>query len=62
MRIRELRKKAGLTMTQLADRTGVTHPSVVAWEQGRKLPSADKLPVIAAALGCKIDDLFADAS
>lgn len=62
MRIRELRLKAGLKVTELADRVGVKHPAVVSWEQGKKMPTADKLPKLAAALGCTISDLFADAS
>ena len=56
--IRAKRKDRGLTMDQLADRLGVTRQSVGAWEGGIALPSADKLPEIAAALGCSIDDLY----
>ena len=58
VRIRELRQQAGMTLQELADRCGVKHTAVLAWEQGKKLPRADKLPKLAAALGCKIDELF----
>lgn len=58
MRIRELRHLAGLTQQAVADSVGVRHTAVVAWEKGSKNPSADKLPKLAATLGCSIDDLF----
>ena len=58
MRIRELRLEAGLTLKEVADCCGVKHTSVLAWEQGKKRPRADKLPQLASALGCKIDALF----
>ena len=56
--IRAKRKDRGLTMDQLADRLGVTRQAVGGWEGGIALPSADKLPEIAAALRCSIDDLY----
>lgn len=60
MRIRELRIAAGLTVQAVADAVGVKCPSVTAWEHGRAYPTADKLPKIAAVLGCKISDLYPD--
>ena len=53
------RKKAGLSQAELASAVGVTQASVAMWECGNKYPSSDKLPAIAVALGCSIDDLFA---
>ena len=58
--IRARRKAAGLTIEALSLRMGVTRQTVFNWESGARLPSADKLPEIAAALGCTIDDLFKD--
>lgn len=55
----DARKKAGLTQTELAAKIGVSQASVAMWECGSKYPSSDKLPAIAVALGCSIDDLFA---
>ena len=49
------RKAAGLTQAALAAILGV---SQAAWESGAKLPSAHKLPAIAEALSCTIDDLY----
>lgn len=52
------RKAAGLTQAALATILGVSQAAVAAWESGAKLPSAHKLPAIAAALSCTIDDLY----
>lgn len=52
------RKDAGLNQTQLAELCGVSQAAVAAWESGIKHPTADKLPKIAEALGCTIDDLY----
>ena len=56
--IEHCRKKAGLTQVQLADLLGVSQANISAWEKGKALPSADKLPNTAEVLKCKIDDLF----
>ena len=58
--IRAKRKAAGMTLEQLADRLHVTRQAVCRWEVGDALPTADRLPEIAAALGCTIDDLYRD--
>jgi len=52
------RKAAGYTQSSLASLLGVSQAAVAAWESGIKLPSAHKLPSIAAALHCTIDDLY----
>ena len=59
MKLKELRKKAGLTQKELSKRIGYKHQSAVGMmELGeRKLPS-DKIPILAEALGCEIKDLF----
>lgn len=56
--IRSLRKAAGLTQDELAERVGVCQSAVAVWESGNGFPTADKLPQIAKILGCTIDDLF----
>lgn len=52
------RKAAGLTQAALAHVIGVSQTSIAAWEAGGSYPKADKLPAIAAALSCTIDDLY----
>lgn len=54
------RKAASCTQSQLAEKLGVSQPAITAWETGSAFPRANMLPAIAAALGCSIDDLFAD--
>lgn len=58
MNIRALRNARGLTLTEFARRCDVSIPSAHQWEVGISFPSADKLPIIAAVLGCTIDDLY----
>ena len=58
MRLRELRKAAGLTVPQLAAAVGVTAAEVVAWECETYLPKTRLLPALAKVLGCGIGDLF----
>ena len=56
--IKKRREAAGLTVTQLADRVGVTSGAVSQWESGLTTPKTENLPTLAAALGCTIDDLY----
>ncbi len=58
MRIKELREKAGLTQTQLADCMGVDQAAVHRWEIGKAMPRAAKLPELAELLHCTIDELY----
>lgn len=57
-RIRELRKKANLTQSQLSKYLGIDTSAVSLWETGKSMPTADKLPDLAKILGCTIDELF----
>ena len=58
MIIKDRRVAKGMTQGELARLIGVSAPAIAQWECGDTNPSADKLPAIAAALGCTIDDLF----
>lgn len=55
-----MRRRAGLTVAQLAERLSVTRATIYFWEQGRYLPNAGLLPELAEILGCTIDELFTD--
>ena len=55
-----MRRRAGLTVAQLAERMGCTCSTIYFWEAGRYWPKAECLPQLAEALGCAIDDLFTD--
>ena len=59
MQIKQLRKKAGMSQKQLADRIGYKHQSAIAMiETGQRKIPADKIPILAKVLDCKISDLF----
>ena len=52
--------RARVTRPELARRLGVSLPMVHYWATGKKLPAARRLPQIAEALDCTIDELFAE--
>ena len=58
LKIRTLRKEAGISQTELAKILGCGQPNICAWESGKSQPTTDRLPALAKALGCTIDDLF----
>lgn len=58
--LKAMRRRAGYTVAQLAERLSVTRATIYFWEQGRYLPNAGLLPELAEILGCSIDELFAD--
>lgn len=58
--LKAMRRRAGYTVAQLAERLSVTKATIYFWEQGRYLPNAGLLPELAEILGCSIDDLFTD--
>ncbi|MCW5867456.1 MAG: helix-turn-helix transcriptional regulator [Candidatus Eremiobacteraeota bacterium] len=48
----------GLSQSALAKKTGQKRQYIWGWENGKSLPTADKLPGLADALGISIDDLL----
>ncbi|GFE77263.1 MULTISPECIES: helix-turn-helix domain-containing protein [Novosphingobium] len=56
-RLRRLRKQNGFSQGELAERIGVSKPTVWAWEHGRARPQDARLKGIADALGTTIEDL-----
>lgn len=57
-RIRALREAHGIPRRALAQAAEVTYQAVKQWEDGIVVPSADKLPIIAAVLGCEVGELY----
>ena len=55
-----MRRRAGITAADLAERMHYSRTTIYFWEQGRFWPSSQELPRIAEILGCTIDDLFTD--
>ena len=61
--IRFFRQKIGMTQEELASAIGYESASAITmWESGDRKPPSDKIPDIARALGCEIQDLFATSN
>ena len=61
MIVKELRLKAGLTQSQLAEKVGTDRSTVTKWELGESFPRASMIPALAAALNCSVADLFGES-
>lgn len=59
-RIKEARRKAGLTQGQVADKLGVSTAAVAQWERGIRNPKYQTLSKIAAALDVNCHDLLSE--
>ena len=57
-KIRELRKKKGITQEQLAIALSISPQAVSKWEMGTGYPDISILPVIAGYFGVSLDTLF----
>lgn len=57
-KIREQRKRNGLTQEQLAELTGIKPPHISKYENGKILPSIESLRKIAYTLNCLVDELY----
>jgi transcriptional regulator with XRE-family HTH domain len=57
-RLRQLRTAAGLTRTELGERSGVNFRTIEAWEQGRGEPLISAVPKLAKALGVQPGELL----
>lgn len=55
-RLKEMRKRKGLTQKELANKVGVSESYICQIEAG-KMVSLTKLDKMAEALGCKVKDL-----
>ncbi|MFF6772732.1 helix-turn-helix domain-containing protein [Streptomyces sp. NPDC012637] len=57
-RVRAVRRAKDLHQKELAEKVGVSAPTVARWESGQDFPKGEKLPAIAAALGQSLEVLF----
>lgn len=60
MTIKVHRLAVNKSQRQLGEEVGVEQNTVSQWESGTRKPPSDKLPALARALDCTIDELFAD--
>lgn len=58
--IREARRRAGLTQSELAARARTTQSAIARWESGRSVPSLDKLMVLVACCGLELSVAMAE--
>lgn len=58
MRLKEIRKEAGVTQVQLAELLEVSQSTICSWETGVAQVPSGMLPVLADLFGCTIDALF----
>jgi len=60
VRLRTLREKAGLTIEDMVNQTGVPQLTLYRWEAGYRMPPVDMYPILAEALGVKVRTLLPD--
>ncbi len=58
IRLKLVRTELGLTQAELAMRVGVSRKTINTVENGVFVPSTTLALKLAAALGCKVEDLF----
>lgn len=56
-RMRRFREASGLSRAELADRTGLSRPTIWAWESGKSTPRQSNLETLALALGISTQEL-----
>ena len=54
LRLKELREEAGLSVEQFAEKSGIPAATIYDWEKARRVPSIDRIPELAKALGIEI--------
>ncbi|WP_428678716.1 helix-turn-helix domain-containing protein [Sphingopyxis sp.] len=59
-RLHRLRVRAGLNQAEVADRMGVSAPSVSGWEKGRARPKHGRMAALADILGVQASELLGD--
>ncbi len=59
-KLKEARKNAGLTQTELAEKICVSRQAVTKWESGKGIPDVENLKTISRVLNVSIDFLLDD--
>ncbi len=57
-RLKEFRKKHGISQEKLAEKTNVTRQTIISIENGKYVPSLPLALKLAKEFGCKVEDLF----
>jgi len=57
-RLKEFRKKHGISQEKLAEKTDVTRQTIISIENGKYVPSLPLALKLAKEFGCTVEDLF----
>ena len=60
-RLKKLRKDAGLTQVDVANKLGISQPAYASWERGVKKPTQENLVKIAQILNVSVDYLVGNS-
>ena len=60
-RLKDLRKQAGLTQVDVAEKLGISQPAYASWEHGVKKPTQENLVKIAQILSVSVDYLVGNS-
>lgn len=61
-RLKDLRKQAGLTQVDVAEKLGISQPAYASWERGVKKPTQENLVKIAQILNVSVDYLVGNSN
>ncbi|MCM1058525.1 MAG: helix-turn-helix domain-containing protein [Firmicutes bacterium] len=60
-KLKEIRKREGISQEQLADKIGVSRQAITKWETGKGLPDVENMVIIAEIFKTTIDELLMDS-
>lgn len=60
-RLKNLRRQAGLTQVEVAEKLGISQPAYASWERGVKKPTQENLVKIAQVLNVSVDYLVGNS-
>lgn len=60
-RLKDLRRQAGLTQVEVAEKLGISQPAYASWERGVKKPTQENLVKIAQILNVSVDYLIGNS-
>jgi len=60
IRLRQFRDRLGLTLEEMAERTGSSTSQLSRWEAGKSNIPSERLPMLAQHYECRIGDIFDD--
>lgn len=60
-KLKEIRRKEGISQEQLAEKIGVSRQAITKWETGKGLPDVENMVIIAEIFKTTIDELLTDS-